>query len=142
MISFFYEGDLVRFGDGIIIEKRVRKTPFFSDFLCDLYLDKKKYQALVRFPKFGGYAVKDILDNKDEALDYTLSRLKGNADFMARFYIRWALKLIMRFTQTAMPVFFILMYKAFDTPQRISYLIFMAIMELVLYYLGGLLNRM
>lgn len=142
MISFFYEGDLNRLGDGILIERRIRKTPFFSDFDCELYLEKKKYHASIRFPKYGGYEVRDIYDDKDKALEYFSSKLSADKAFLMRFFLRWILKLILNFSAIALIVFIVLMFPTFSWQQRFFSIAFALILEPVLYCLDGVLNRL
>ncbi len=141
MISFFYEGDLNRLGDGILIEKRTKKTPLFSDFLCEMYLNKVKYHAKVRFPRYGGYEVTDILDDKDEALSYIRGRIAEDKQFMTMFVLRWILKFILHFAAISLPVFMILMFSVFSVEQRISSIGFLLIFEPVVYLVSGYLNR-
>ncbi len=141
MLSFFYEGDITRLGGGVLIEKRIKKTPISSDFLADLYLDKK-YPAKIHFPIYGGYEVRDILSDKDEALDYVMGHMKSERRFLLPFCLRWLLKFVLHIMCIAMPVFLVLMFRSLDVPHRVFGVCFTVICEAVLFIINGVLNRL
>ncbi len=140
MISFFYEGDLNKLGGGVVIEKRIRKTPVSTDFLCDLYLDKKKYPARIHFPKYGGYEVRDIYEGKDEALRVFLDKIKSEG-ILYQFYLRWILKAVLSIMAVVLPVFTFLLFKSLGLFEKGIAVFALIAFEALIYLLGGVLNR-
>ena len=141
-MSFFYEGDVNKLGGGILIEKRLKKHLFSSEFNCDLVINKKTYPCRIYVPIYGGYAVKDIYKSKDELLNYVFEQLKNSNGFLVHFITRWVVKFLLRLAFIFAPIYTIYMYKYIPPQKLIFAIISLILIEIITFIANGVLNKL